>query len=163
MPSDQEVEALRECPFCGGTVEDGTLVTSHLGKYVSHSWDSKCPMPSSFLFPSAEWNRLQAASATPLGEPVAFITERRDGSNRQIMLVEKYDPRNPEFWVNEAVRAEHRIIALYAAPLVVDEDMVERAARALSVNHWGDESEWRMHVGDARVALAALQPQGAGT
>jgi len=86
----------------------------------------------------------QAASATLQGEPVAFITERTDGSNRQIMPVEKYDPRNPEFWVNEAARAGHRIIPLYASPpspaatqsAVVSEDRLptrEEAAQAALV------------------------------
>ncbi len=57
-----------------------------------------------------------ALSTAGAAEPVAHIVEMLDGSHRSVMLVERYDPRKPEFWVNEEVRSGHRIIPLFASP-----------------------------------------------
>jgi hypothetical protein len=57
-------------------------------------------------------------AAAPSEEPVAFITEKLDGSRRSIMLASKYDPRKAEFWVSDAVRQGYRIIPLFPPPAV---------------------------------------------
>lgn len=47
---------LLPCPFCGGTVEDGTLSFAHAGKYVMHSESDECTAFSRILVPCHQWN-----------------------------------------------------------------------------------------------------------
>jgi hypothetical protein len=74
-------------------------------------------------------------------EPAAFITERLDGTKRSVMLIEKYDPRKPEFWANEEARAQHRVIPLYAA-----RSAPEAGKAVVKPLEW--ESERTLHIAD---------------
>lgn len=52
----------------------------------------------------------------PAVEPVAHIIEAMNGADPRVYLTQKYDPRKPDFWLNEEARAKHRVTPLYAHP-----------------------------------------------
>jgi hypothetical protein len=63
-------------------------------------------------------------------EPVAFIVEKRDGTNRVVFLREKYDPRKPSFWLNDEARQQYIVTELVPrAALAALQARVEQAER----------------------------------
>ena len=52
----------------------------------------------------------------PAVDPVAHIIEGPNGEDPRVYLTQKYDPRSPDFWLNEEARAKHRVTPLYASP-----------------------------------------------
>lgn len=60
--------------------------------------------------------RIRSALVDVPVEPVAHIIEGMNGEDPRVYLTQKYDPRRPDFWLNEEARARHRVTPLYTHP-----------------------------------------------
>lgn len=60
--------------------------------------------------------RIRSALVDVPVETVAHIIEGMNGEDPRVYLTQKYDPRRPDFWLNEEARARHRVTPLYTRP-----------------------------------------------